>query len=517
MMLHLTFSAKIYCQDPDLDQGRNIMYHSFKDARPLYFRSSLVRLKRIWAAKAKDPQERLRLAKIRVLTPEWYREIRLRYGIFKPHYKNGAMPLGITAVKARAKQQKLFFPGAISPVRGAGGEAAININCQLCHSRSVPTKNGLQVAEGIGNSHIDFQGFHEDMAATFGSPVGVMLKRNPRGNSYVSAGDALGVISRHVRADDDKFNQIELGRTMASKSILPRLQELADFIKTVPLTKTPAWTAIGSKVKNGVSGFYADGAWGGGFSHVLAGTMISLKASGSDFKKYRKKFDAYAWPYLQTLKTPKFDWRDELDPKKVVNGHDVYESNCSYCHGSYSQDGKNNFVRDDYPAALVELSDVETDPRRALYTDEYIKRNKKNGRVIYNLSEEERGGTGYVAPPLDGVWARSPYLHNGSVPNLAQLLNSPTRIKVYASDLAKNDPATIDSFDRINGGWKIEDYSHKSVAQIDRELDNNPYLRVFDPRRPEVVKTGLGNMGHQYGDHLEDTERKDLIQFLLTL
>ena len=34
---------------------------------------------------------------------------------------------------------------------------------------------------------------------------------------------------------------------------------------------------------------------------------------------------------------------------------------------------------------------------------------------------------GYVAVPLDGVWLRAPYLHNGSVPSLADLLEPPER------------------------------------------------------------------------------------------
>jgi len=28
--------------------------------------------------------------------------------------------------------------------------------------------------------------------------------------------------------------------------------------------------------------------------------------------------------------------------------------------------------------------------------------------------------TGYVAPPLDGVWASAPYFHNGSVPTTSK-------------------------------------------------------------------------------------------------
>ena len=33
---------------------------------------------------------------------------------------------------------------------------------------------------------------------------------------------------------------------------------------------------------------------------------------------------------------------------------------------------------------------------------------------------------GYLAPPLYGVWATAPYLHNGSVPNVWEVLKPPT-------------------------------------------------------------------------------------------
>ena len=37
-----------------------------------------------------------------------------------------------------------------------------------------------------------------------------------------------------------------------------------------------------------------------------------------------------------------------------------------------------------------------------------------------------RKTNGYASQPLDGIWARSPYLHNGSVPTLRDLLEPPS-------------------------------------------------------------------------------------------
>ena len=38
---------------------------------------------------------------------------------------------------------------------------------------------------------------------------------------------------------------------------------------------------------------------------------------------------------------------------------------------------------------------------------------------------ETQNPYGYVSTPLDGIWLRAPYLHNGSVPTLHDLLNPP--------------------------------------------------------------------------------------------
>src|SRR6185503_14713986 len=54
---------------------------------------------------------------------------------------------------------------------------------------------------------------------------------------------------------------------------------------------------------------------------------------------------------------------------------------------------------------------------------------------------------GYANAPLDGIWLRAPYLHNGSVPTLRALL-----------DPAKDRPKTFhrgyDVYDFESAGWK---------------------------------------------------------------
>ena len=59
---------------------------------------------------------------------------------------------------------------------------------------------------------------------------------------------------------------------------------------------------------------------------------------------------------------------------------------------------------------------------------------------------------GYQAPPLDGIWATAPYLHNGSVPTLYHLLKSSDRPARF-----RRPPSTdFEHYDQVKVGWKFE-------------------------------------------------------------
>jgi hypothetical protein len=94
----------------------------------------------------------------------------------------------------------------------------------------------------------------------------------------------------------------------------------------------------------------------------------------------------------------------------------------------------------------------------------------------------------YPARPLAGIWAAPPYLHNGSVRNLYQLLLPPAqREKSFCTGYIEYDP--------VNVGYESKD------CQL-------PYFR-FDTQA-----IGNSNAGHNYGTSLTDSQRKDLIEYL---
>lgn len=95
----------------------------------------------------------------------------------------------------------------------------------------------------------------------------------------------------------------------------------------------------------------------------------------------------------------------------------------------------------------------------------------------------------YKARPLNGIWATAPFLHNGSVPTLYDLLLPP-----------ELRPATF------------------AVGRY--EYDPKKVGYVSDGAVPFVVDTSLegnGNGGHEYGTTLTDVERWALVEYLKSL
>lgn len=96
----------------------------------------------------------------------------------------------------------------------------------------------------------------------------------------------------------------------------------------------------------------------------------------------------------------------------------------------------------------------------------------------------------YKARPLPGIWATAPYLHNGSVPNLYQLLLPPAQ-RVMTFDVGSHA------------------FNADAVGYVS-EREEQTFL--FDTRLP-----GNSNAGHDYGTDLTEDQRWDLIEYLKTL
>jgi hypothetical protein len=186
------------------------------------------------------------------------------------------------------------------------------------------------------------------------------------------------------------------------------------------------------------------------------------------------------YDYVATIESPKFP--DLIDRKLASNGKKIYSRTCYSCHG-------NNNI---YEEKVIPLEIIKTDPDRLKsMTKELVSARNSNkfGKLVpLEISQ------GYVAPPLDGIWSRAPYLHNGSVPTLEDLLKSADeRPKIFYINFEKYD------FKKVGVSYRI-------INSIPKK--NNQYYEF------NTSLEGNSNAGHNYGINLSNAEKIALIEYL---
>ena len=112
-------------------------------------------------------------------------------------------------------------------------------------------------------------------------------------------------------------------------------------------------------------------------------------------------------------------------------------------------------------------------------------------RGLYDLGSDTGA---YESRVLQGIWAAAPYLHNGSVPTLAQLL-TPAAQRVSSFPLGPN-------YDQTNIG-------------IAATQPGSSY--TFEATGCDDLDSGNSNCGHEYGTTLSPLNQKYLLEYLKTL
>jgi len=152
---------------------------------------------------------------------------------------------------------------------------------------------------------------------------------------------------------------------------------------------------------------------------------------------------------------------------------------------------------------LIPLDVIGTDGVLALggsqFADRFLEWWSKS---FYGQASKLEPKKGYVAPPLDGIWATAPYLHNGSVPTIAALLDSTKRPQYWTRTFQSTD------YDPAALGWKFTKLDHGHAG----EPTVNARVKIYD-----TTQLGYGNGGHTFGDDLEDGERRAVLEYLKTL
>lgn len=131
----------------------------------------------------------------------------------------------------------------------------------------------------------------------------------------------------------------------------------------------------------------------------------------------------------------------------------------------------------------------------------------RRAEILGERSNQVRGRVDghpvYRARPLDGVWATAPYLHNGSVPNLYELLSPVAeRSKVFCVGSRAFDPVKVGLDPTCKG---------EATTRLDTTLKGN-WNRGHEFVGDEAT-TQRGDLGRE----LTHEERMALIEFLKTL
>ncbi|HWB01291.1 MAG TPA: cytochrome c, partial [Pirellulales bacterium] len=183
-----------------------------------------------------------------------------------------------------------------------------------------------------------------------------------------------------------------------------------------------------------------------------------------------------------------------MDPVLAGRGRGVFERVCADCHGTYGPGGS-------YPERNVPIDEVGTDRVRFDALAGEGRRHYAHSWFIKDTQLETIvEPAGYVAPPLDGIWATAPYLHNGSVPTLWHLLNPDDRPKVWQR--------TADGYDHQRMGLEVTELS-EVPAEVASAAERRRY---FDTR-----KFSKSAAGHRFADVLNGDERRAVLEYLKTL
>jgi hypothetical protein len=237
----------------------------------------------------------------------------------------------------------------------------------------------------------------------------------------------------------------------------------------------------------------------------------------------------------------------QINQELASRGKQVYEKNCQGCHESNHFVGPNRQLREYH---VIPLEKLGTDPNAAYNAVKAVGQVAFENSIFYgvgglkaryyavnNVSEAEQAemefralrgneffrdtlngfnrqeefknnygdieqGAGYKARHLSGVWSTPPFLHNGSVPNLWELLQMPEkRPKIFDVRSREFDPKVI--------GFKSARMTYVSGGYV-------PCKKTEDSCFDTAV-TGNSNTGHYFGTSLVDSDKWALIEYLKVL
>ncbi|MBX7101319.1 MAG: c-type cytochrome [Myxococcaceae bacterium] len=398
----------------------------------------------------------------------------------------GEAPENLRLPGRTGRNEKLRYD--YTAITAANGAKLVSVNCLTCHAA---VRDG-KVVVGLGESQSDYT---TDLAP-FAEAAGQLVSDPAEKAEWRRWADRVVTVQPYILADTMGVNVADnlapiLFSHRDQKTLSWSARPLLDPPPTqvVPVDVPPWWNL---KKKNSM---FHTALGRGDQSRIMMSAALLCTDELAQAKAIDQSFpDVRA--YLLSLKPPAYPY--PLDAALVATGHQVFDQTCARCHGTYGEGGS-------YPNLVVVTEEVGTDPTLALATSAASPTRRFNdwfNGSFYGERARLVTTVGYVAPPLDGLWATAPYFHNGSVPTVADVLDSTHRPAFWTRDFTTYD------FDRDRLGFRFTDVGHGKSD----ESDASKRRAIYDTTRP-----GYGNHGHTYGDALSPAEKAALLEYLKTL
>lgn len=370
------------------------------------------------------------------------------------------------------------------------GVPRVGLNCAACHSGTLgggPAKGGAYVP-GMPSPRFDSQGYNRFVLSCATSKRfsadGVMA-------AIEEAGIALPFYDRLVyrylvvdrakkeaAAMQEAYSWMNLrpeqgpGRTDTVNAfrMLLRLHPGSDR-RAAPVDYPSLWNQ-GKRVEAG-----GGQHWDGDNDSFRERSYTSALASGCTEDSIDIAAIERVSDWITALPKPQYPF--PVDAARAEQGKKIWHSEkCAECH--------------DFGGAkagqITPRGEAGVDPERnALFTPEVAERFKSLGVGKPWHITRYRSTGGYLNVWTDGIWARAPYLHNGSVPTLWDLLQAPDK---RPAEFGRG----CDTFDPKKVGWSCE-----------------------GPFKYQTRLQGNGSSGHLYGTQLSDEEKLALIEYMKTL
>jgi len=411
--------------------------------------------------------------------------------IMAGNYVGGGIPYGMFRKRGikilekvgRANDFRDSIPYFMNVFETKNGTAVVSGNCFTCHAAPL---NG-EIYLGIGDYASDYRA----NMSSFGKVMGKVVNAS-YGKESIAATDYQD-FSRYLAAIAPAIETTQIGPNPAARLAEACMQHRDPYDLTYTAEEQyhsdeynigcdvpPLWNV---KKKNAL---YYTAVGKGDFTKLLMQASVLGIPDSTFAREVQENFvDVLAW--LESLEAPKYPY--EVNAALANDGKELFEKNCSKCHGTYGEE-------ETYPNKVVNVKVVKTDSLYAAYamTSNITEWYNKSWFATSEPHSRLEPHFGYIAPPLDGIWATAPYLHNGSVPTVDALLNSKTRPKYWKRNIENYE------FDETTIGWQYE------------EKNDGLGKTTYDTTIP-----GYGNMGHYFGDKLSNKERRAVLEYLKTL